>query len=49
MSEDEIKKLKTEILELRSQLQTKTFEVSAYQKELLKFSQKTRSIDDSIE
>lgn len=51
MSEDEIKKLKTEILELRSQLQTKTFEVSAYQKELLKFSQKldqlmTQSNDD---
>lgn len=51
MSEDEIKKLKTEILELRSQLQAKTFEVSAYQKELLKFSQKldqlmTQSNDD---
>ncbi len=51
MSDDEIKKLKTEILELRSQLQIKTFEVSAYQKELLKFSQKldqlmTQSNDD---
>lgn len=51
MSEDEIKKLKTEILELRAQLQVKAFEVSAYQKELLKFSQKldqlmTQSNDD---
>ena len=51
MSEDEIKKLKSEISDLRLQLQAKTVEVSAYQKELLKFSQKldqlmTQSNDD---
>jgi sigma-B regulation protein RsbU (phosphoserine phosphatase) len=51
MSEDEIKKLKSEIAQLKSLVQTKSLEVSAYQKELLKFSQKldqlmTESNDD---
>ncbi len=51
MSEEEINNLKAEIFELRAQLQMKSLEVSAYQKELLKFSQKldqlmTQSNDD---
>ena len=51
MSDDEIEKLKSEILYLRSELQSKQIEVLAYKNELIKFSQKldqlmTKSNDD---
>jgi sigma-B regulation protein RsbU (phosphoserine phosphatase) len=51
MSDDDIKKLKSEVAFLRSELQSKQIEVSAYKNELLKFSQKldhlmTKSTDD---